>query len=526
MARKSRLMATVVVVLAAVVLGGGAGLWMRALQHPPATAPDAHQAPAALERALSPPDAPPDPAGSDGGNEHPEQDSPPSAQRLPPPLSRRQVLPQPAELPGFADISDLVTPAVVTVSMQKSVREQEFQFFHRFFGRGAPRIEGHGSGFLITPDGTILTNHHVVGDADKLTVTLMDGRKFPAQLVGRDEKTDIAVIRIEASGLPFVKLGDSDRLRVGEWVLAIGSPFREELGHTVTAGIISAKGRGDVGLTDYEDFLQTDAAINPGNSGGPLIDLSGEVVGINTAIATHSGGFQGVSFAIPINFAHSIVQRLLAEGKVTRAWLGVFLEDVSAERAQQLGLPHPEGAEIREVNEGSPAERAGLRPGDVILAMDGRPIEGVASLRNRVSLSRPGQRVGFEVRRGTEKRNVSVELGVLSDQVLADARQKLSRTARDERIGVELSDVTRDLQRRFDLEPDVAGVLVLEVAPDSPAEAAGMQPGDVILSLNREPIESTRDFETALRRVPEDRPLVFRVRRGSQSILITLERTS
>jgi serine protease Do len=458
--------------------------------------------------------------GSAASQDAPSRERRPSATL--PPLSRAQLL-------SFPDVAEMVTPAVVTISSEKSITDrEEFRFFHRFFGnRDHPALEGHGSGFIIESNGTILTNNHVVGDADKLTVKLSDGREFDARIAGRDEKTDLAVIRIDATGLPTVRLGDSDEVRVGEWVLAIGSPFDLQLEHTVTAGIISGKGRSNVRLAEYEDFLQTDAAINPGNSGGPLVNLHGEVIGINTAIATHNGGFQGVSFAIPIDFARTIVERLLSEGKVIRAWLGVSLDDVSAARARELGLARPEGVQVDSVIADSPAEHAGLRADDLILAMDGKAAENVSRFRNRVSLCRPGQHVALGVLRGGRTQTMSVELGRYPDEVAVARDQPEYRGGMEfAEIGVQVHQLNPELRRQFELEPEVAGVLVALVVPETPADRAGLQAGDLIVAVNRKSIASLGDFQSAVERTHAGRDLVFRVKRGGQSILVTLERPS
>jgi serine protease Do len=515
--------------LAGVLVGLGLGLWIRT--HPPALAPSAPQVvsgtplPATGGTTASWGGSSSGPArvaaGSSTSHDAPAREPRESATL--PPLSRAQLL-------SFPDVAEMVTPAVVTISSEKSITDrEEFRFFHRFFGnRDHPALEGHGSGFIIESNGTILTNNHVVGDADKLTVKLSDGREFDARIAGRDEQTDLAVVRIDATGLPTVRLGDSDEVRVGEWVLAIGSPFDLQLEHTVTAGIISGKGRSNVRLAEYEDFLQTDAAINPGNSGGPLVNLHGEVIGINTAIATHNGGFQGVSFAIPIDFARSIVERLLSEGKVTRAWLGVTLDDVSSAQARELGLARPEGVLVKTVTENSPAERAGLRNEDLILAMDGKPAESVSRFRNRVSLCRPGQHVALGVLRGGRTLTMSAELGRLTDEVLAAAEDAPESNGGQEfaEIGVQIHQLNPELRRQFELDPDVRGVLVADVVPETPAARAGLQAGDLIIAVNRKSVESLRDFQSAMERTRAGHDLVLRVKRGGQSILVTLERPS
>ena len=337
-----------------------------------------------------------------------------------------RALPPSGGLDRFADVAAAVTPAVVTVLSRRRLEGDQSGIFQRFFGGEHPSVQGHGSGFVLQENGTILTNSHVVEDAEELVVRLPDGQEFTATVLGRDRHTDIALLRISAAGLPVAELGNSDQVRVGEWVLAIGSPFRASLGSTVTTGIISGKGRDDVNVTDYEDFLQTDAAVNPGNSGGPLVNLRGQVIGINTAIATQNGSSQGVSFAIPINLARDIAARLLREGHVTRAWLGVDVEPVPSDAARAAGMPHPAGVRIGAVYAGSPAARAGLLAGDIIVALDGRPLEKASSFRNRLSLFRPGQKVELQLLREGETYSLHAVLTELTEEL----RDELARRRR------------------------------------------------------------------------------------------------
>jgi serine protease Do len=301
------------------------------------------------------------------------------------------------------------------------------EFFRRFFGprlpeRGQPRKyrqTGQGSGFIVSKDGYILTNHHVVGDADRITVTLSDGREFTAKTVGTDPKSDVAVIKIEADNLPILPLGDSDALEVGEWVMAVGNPFG--LSHTITVGVVSAKGRSTVGITDYEDFIQTDAAINPGNSGGPLINLTGEVVGIITAIFSRSGGYMGIGFAIPVNMAKAIQKQLVETGKVIRGSLGVNVQNLSKELAESFGLDSTDGVLIAGVTKDSPADKAGLRRGDVIVEFNGRNIENVGQFRNLVALTIPGTKIKLVLIRGGKRSDLAVKLGRIPEGLIAGA---------------------------------------------------------------------------------------------------------
>jgi len=268
---------------------------------------------------------------------------------------------------------------------------------------------GQGSGFIISKDGYILINNHVVGDADLIKVKLSDGREFKAKVIGTDPQSDVAVIKIDATNLPVLRLGDSDKLEVGEWVIAIGNPFG--LSQTVTVGVVSAKGRSRIGINDYEDFIQTDAAINPGNSGGPLVNIHGEAVGMNTAIFSRSGGYMGIGFAIPINMAKAIKDQLLKKGKVTRGWLGVVIQDIDEELAKSFGLEKTEGVLIAEVSEGSPAEKAGLKQGDIILRLNGKKVDDLGELRNKIALTAPGTKVKLEVLRENKRRTIQVTIG-------------------------------------------------------------------------------------------------------------------
>lgn len=431
---------------------------------------------------------------------------------------------------SFADIVERVSPAVVTVTSTREVNAGD-GIFDRFLGnRQHPSVKGHGSGFIIRSNGIILTNNHVVENADELTVRLQDGREFKAEIVGRDPQTDVAVLRIDATGLPTLHLGDSDRMRVGDWVLAVGSPFRKALETSVTAGIISGKGRGNVGIAEYEEFLQTDAAINPGNSGGPLINLEGDVIGINTAIATRNGGYQGVSFAIPMNFAKPIFEALLDNGKVRRAWLGVRIGDVTAEMAERLHRELPEGVAIVEVYDDMPADQAGIQKGDIVLSMDSKPTPNSSMFRNRVSLSRPGQRVELEILRNGNIDHVDVVLGELTDEVLAQVqdggRPAPTPTSSSPDFGLELAELTSDRREEYDLSRKVEGVLITRVARGSQASEAGLEAGDVIYAVNRHEVESLREFTGAMRAVPSDRPILLNVKRGSESFFVTLDPAS
>ena len=405
---------------------------------------------------------------------------------------------------AFSSVARRVSPAVVFVRVERR-RESPFhdspfdeELLRRFFGmpRDIPqeRTEvGQGSGFIFSKDGYILTNNHVVGDADRMTVRLVDGREFAATLVGTDPPTDVAVIRIETEDeLPILELGDSSALEVGEWVLAIGNPFG--LSHTLTVGVVSATGRSSIGLADYENFIQTDAAINPGNSGGPLVNLDAEVVGINTAIFSQTGGSMGIGFAIPINMARAIQKQLVERGEVTRGFLGVVIQNLTPALADSFGVEGHKGALVAELTPNSPAVRAGIRQGDIILGMDGEAVKNVAELRNRIALTAPGSKARFRILRDGRERTVSVEIGKL------DAQQRLAAgdPSNFPELGLTVSDMTEEQARSLGYEGE-AGVVITSVQPQGPAARAGLRPGMLIRQVNRRGVADAEELREALR---------------------------
>ena len=398
-------------------------------------------------------------------------------------------------------LAEALTPAVVNVRTSSEAPRSRTE-------ETRPRqMRGLGSGFVVDPGGYIVTNHHVVDGAKSIEVTLNDGRKLPAKLVGSDAETDIALIKVDATGLPTIPLGSSSALRVAEPVMAIGNPFG--LDHTVTVGIISGTGR-VIGAGRYDDFLQTDAAINPGNSGGPLINTRGEAVGIASAIASRSGGFQGVGFAIPIDLARPIVQQLRTAGRVTRGWLGVSIQPLTPELAKSFGLTEPKGVLVASVAEGSPAERAGVKPGDVIVRYDGKPVDSPRALPPLVANTEIGKTVELSIVRDGAVRPVEVTVGNLTASRQASAageRAAGSRVAA--RLGVELQQSDK-------------GVVVTEVRPDSPADQAGISEGDVIREVNRTPVERLEDVEKAMSRKTGDgtRVLLRVEREGAERYVV------
>ena len=448
------------------------------------------------------------------------------------------VAPSVRGLPDFTDLVDQVGPAVVNIRTVERMRagaagrggqmDQEMQeFFRRFFGIPMPNTprpqgpradpqeqperegpRGVGSGFIISADGFVMTNAHVVDGADEVLVTLPDKREFKAKLIGADKRTDVAVVKIDSTGLPFVRIGDVNRLRVGEWVMAIGSPFGLE--NTVTAGIVSAKQR-DTG--DYLPFIQTDVAVNPGNSGGPLINMRGEVVGVNSQIYSRSGGFMGISFAIPIDEAMRVSEQLRSSGRVTRGRIGVQIAEVTREVAESIGLGKPQGALVRSVETGSPADKAGIEAGDIITRFDGKAIDKLADLPRLVGNTKPGTKSTVTVfRRGTAK-DLSLTIAEIEGdkpvRKAAEREEKPKASAAAQLIGLSVSALT-DAQKK---ELNIRGGVVVNSATDAAARA-GLREGDVILSIANTEIGGVKDLEAALAKVDKNKPINVLYRRG------------
>ena len=442
-------------------------------------------------------------------------------------------------LPDFTDLVEQVGPSVVNIRTLEKVRasapgastpdEEMQELFRRFFGvpmpnapRQVPRQQrpqeeaqprGVGSGFILSSDGFIMTNAHVVDGADEVMVTLTDKREFKARIVGADKRTDVAVVKIQATGLPAVKVGDVSRLRVGEWVMAIGSPFGLE--NTVTAGIVSAKQR-DTG--DYLSFIQTDVAINPGNSGGPLINMRGEVVGINSQIYSRSGGFMGISFAIPMDEAMRVSEQLRSNGRVSRGRIGVQIAPVTKEVAETIGLGKAQGVLVRGVEEGSPAEKAGLEAGDIITRFDGKPIDKPADLPRAVGNTKPGSKVGITVFRRGGLRDLNITVAEVEAEKVASATpEKKVPSASAQHWGLTVSDLT-EAQKR-DLR--VRGGVRVDAVADAAARA-GIREGDLILAIANTEVTSLKEFESIMSRVDKTRPASVLIRRGdgAQYVLI------
>ncbi|MGH7381805.1 MAG: DegQ family serine endoprotease [Candidatus Methylomirabilales bacterium] len=425
----------------------------------------------------------------------------------------------------FVEVAERLKPSVVNISTTQKVQPsrrqtepffrgpfREFfgeEFFERFFER-----RSLGSGVIVDAKGTILTNNHVVEQADEIQVTLVDERTFQAKVIGTDPKTDLAVIRIEgAKDLKPASLGNSAKIRTGDFVIAIGNPFG--LSHTVTVGVISATGRAGMGITAYEDFIQTDASINPGNSGGPLLNIDGQVIGINTAIVA-SG--QGIGFAIPITPAREIMEQLIKEGRITRGWLGVLIQPLTPDLARQFGVKAGEGVVVGDVLEGGPAEKAGLTTGDVIQAVGGKPVTDVRGLQRVVAALRPGTQVAVTVNRKGKDVTLNATVGQMpTEEPVAVTPEPF------ERHGFAVQDLTPELREKLQVKE--GGVLVASVEPGSPAFRRGLRPGDVILEVDRQPVKSRQDLLAMLQASRPEMELLLLVQRGKSSRFIVIPST-
>jgi len=387
-------------------------------------------------------------------------------------------------------------------------------FFNQFFGNMHPRKfkqKSLGSGFIISKDGYIVTNNHVIKNADKISVKLKNGDEFDGKVIGTDKNTDIALIKIDAKrDLPYLKLGDSDKLETGQWVVAIGSPFGLE--QTVTAGIVSAKGR-VIGEGPYDDFIQTDASINPGNSGGPLLDMSGNVIGINTAIIA---GGTGIGFAIPSNMAKEVVEQLKKSGHVTRGWLGVAIQDLDSDLKEYYNVKN--GVLVTEVFSGDPADKAGIKANDIIISVDGKPVDSPRKLSRLVASLKPGQKVKIGIIRNGKKKTLTARLAERNDDKLASAEKSNGHMPEDE-LGIQVSDITPDIQKRLNMD-DSKGVVVVNVEPDSKADKAGLKKGDVIKEISHKQVSSVKDYKDIIESAKPGDELQFYVLRAFQGIKI------
>ncbi|MDE2729484.1 MAG: DegQ family serine endoprotease [Gemmatimonadota bacterium] len=432
----------------------------------------------------------------------------------------------------FATIAERVKPSVVLIKSQRVARQTQQRFWspwEEFFGGGQPRndqprqFRGVGSGVIVSADGYILTNNHVVENADELKVQLSDEREVKAEIIGLDPRTDLAVIKVDFDDLPALAFGDSEKLRVGEWVMAVGNPFG--LNHSVTAGIVSAKGRGRVlparpNEVTYENFIQTDAAINPGNSGGALVDMEGSLMGINTAIYTRTGGYQGIGFAVPANMARNIMTRLVEDGRVTRGYLGVRINNLDAVVAESMGLEDSDGVLIEEITDDGPARDSDLQREDVVVALNGENVEDTDDLRYRIADIAPGTEVELEVIRDGAPMTVTIELGELpGDEATSTATREEPQRSPASNLGIDVMDVSRQWSRFYE---QGSGVVIAQVRSGSVAEDKNLQRGDLIREVNGDPVSSVQEFLGIVRQFEAGQAIRFRIQRGDAQFLVGL----
>jgi len=433
---------------------------------------------------------------------------------------------------GFADLADAVKDVVVNISTTQVMKENPMQpfmgkdspfreffgddFYKRFFGdnpQNQMKTHALGSGFIIDKDGTILTNNHVVEKADEIKIKTTDGKEYDAKVIGRDPKTDIALIKIATDGktLKAAKLGDSEAIRVGDWVMAVGNPFG--LGNTVTAGIISAKGR-IIGAGPYDDFLQTDAAINPGNSGGPLFNMNGEVVGINTAIVAQA---QGIGFATPISMVKEILDQLKT-GKVVRGWLGIMIQDITPDLAESFGTTETNGVIVGDVVADSPAEKAGMKRGDIVKTLNGKEVENAHSLSRSVAAMGPESTVTLGVLRDGKTKEIKITIGTMPEEIAEQKQGPKTESA----WGMSVQNLTADLAQKFGLEENETGVVITDLQPGGPAAEARLKPGDIIKEVNRQKVQNVRDYKQSVQKMKKGETLLLLVKRGANTFYIAL----
>ncbi|MEC4676559.1 MAG: DegQ family serine endoprotease [Nitrospirota bacterium] len=431
----------------------------------------------------------------------------------------------------LSEVSEAVKPSVVNISTTTTItmRRDPFgdffddPFFRRFFGeqfnhqdrKRKYKSSALGSGVIVTEDGYILTNNHVIKDADDIKVILYGKREFKGRVIGTDPKSDLAVIKIDAKGLPAIKIGDSDELKAGKMVIAIGNPFA--LSHTITMGIVSAVGRSNVGIADYENFIQTDAAINPGNSGGALVNTDGELIGINTAIFSRSGGYMGIGFAIPSSMAKSVMDSIIKHGKVIRGWLGVSIQDMTPDLAEKFGIKEETGALVTDVADDSPAAKAGFKRGDLITEYDGKQVDDPSVLRNMVAGTLPDKKVKVKIIREGKEKTLVVTIGRLSGTVTA-SESEYGNAMR----GVQVQDINPEIRMSLDIPKKVEGVVVTSVEMDSPAVRV-LKQNDVIQEINKKAIRTTSDYEKVVSKIGPDDSLLILVYRAGGHIYITIK---
>ena len=432
---------------------------------------------------------------------------------------------------AMSEVAEAVKPSVVNVSSTKEAVTSELSspfsndpFFKRFFGNEfhkkhlGHKWSGLGSGVIVDEKGYILTNNHVIQGADEIKVKLADKREFTGKVIGTDQKTDIAVIKVDAHDLPAIHFGDSDALKVGETVLAVGNPFG--LNQTVTSGIVSATGRANVGISDYEDFIQTDAAINPGNSGGALVNIRGQLIGINTAIMSTTGGYQGIGFAIPSNMVKAVMDSLIKKGKVVRGWLGVSIQTLTPDLAKQFNLKTDEGILVGDVMEDGPAEKAGIERGDVILEFGGKEVKDITTLRNMVADTIPDKEVAIKLIRDGKPKTLTVKIAEMPTET-----QKLSKTFKNQLKGVTVENMTPSLKKNRNIPKRITGVVVTDISGDSPA-AGVLRTDDVIMEINKKKIHTINDYEAVVSKINPRENILFLVYRKNTTLYITLSAES
>jgi serine protease Do len=431
---------------------------------------------------------------------------------------------------SLSEVTEVAKPSVVNISTTKTITMRSYPldeffndpFFRRFFGENFNNFQHRrkyksralGSGVIVTEDGYILTNNHVVKDVDEINVKLNNGKEFKGKIVGSDPRSDLAVIKINAKNLPAIKIGDSDKLKVGEIVIAIGNPFGLNL--TTTMGIVSAKGRSNVGIADYEDFIQTDAAINPGNSGGALVNIRGELVGINTAIFSTSGGYMGIGFAIPANMAKSVMQSIIKHGKVIRGWLGVTIQSLTPEVARHFDIKESTGALVTDVVKDSPAEKANLKRGDLIIELDGKAVKDSTALRNMVATITPGTEIKLKVVREGKEKVLTVTIGEFPEKVMA--RQGEYHNVLK---GVHVQNLSPELRGNLGIPYKVQGVIITNVDEDSPAFNV-LKRNDIIQEINRKAIKNIGDYENVVSRIGKQDSILLLIYRGGGYIYVTI----
>jgi len=433
---------------------------------------------------------------------------------------------------AIVNIAELTNPAVVTINTTQTVRQRQQSPFSLFFND--PRFDqereyqrrGLGSGIIVSEDGYIITNNHVIDNADEIRIAMYNGDELDAEIIGTDPGSDIAVLKVDGSNFKAITFGNSDRLQVGEMVFAIGSPLSPDLANTVSMGIVSASGRSAIGLSRFENYIQTDAAINPGNSGGPLINVDGELVGINTAIATRSGGSQGIGFAIPVNMARSVMESLITDGRVARGYMGIgWGGDVDRTMARALGMTTPRGFVVGDVVDGGPADQAGLMEGDVVVKLNGEQVRDFSEFRIAIANKEPGSEVEIEVFRDGESQTLNVTLGELDPEEIASTLSPSEMDELKEELGFAVDELTDNIRRQLNLEPQVAGVIVNEISQASRAYRQGLRRGDVISQVAGTAVTNPDEFYGSIRALIQDGTDValLRVNRQGRNMFIAFE---